>query len=158
MTASTTKRRRRALDGLVGEQGDVPDAVVDKYTATLLGDWCRTVGMGRCRDYVRGRRAGGRRCSRVLVAVALADGARHGVLAGLRAARRARSGVQLVAIAHPAGWRGSPTTAKRARLVAAASRQKSALTFVEARTRARRPPCVRHEVRDLALDLGRVCV
>ena len=42
--------------------------------------------------------------------------------------------------AHPLGVERSPRAAKRAKLVAAASRLKSASTFGLPRTRARRPP------------------
>ena len=60
------------------------------------------------------------------------------------------AGAQIVLSAHPPGWRVSPSTPSRARLTAAASGRKSAVTFGVPRTRACRPPC--HPARAAAVS------
>ena len=96
------------------------------YLYVELGRWC-PMGLtgGWC-----GRR---RDMAAVVVRPPLAGGITAGSSAGCYA------GVT----AHPSGLKCTPRTAKRARLVAAASSRQSCATRSRPRTRARRPPCLR---------------
>lgn len=126
--------------------------------APLLGGWCRT-GFGR-----RSRVAGEGHVGRFWWWWVWCRRRGHGVSGvGQRfvgAFRGAGAGIWAVdrqVVVHPVGVERKPSTERRARLVAAASRLKSASTLGVPRTRARRPPCRRRIMwPSLRSTLGRV--